>query len=47
MGKTEQKVFKYVGFDLEQKEDGIRVSMKSYAEEKIDIFDVIFCKAYI
>ena len=40
MGKTEQKVFKYVGFDIEQKEDGIRVSMKSYAEEKIDIFDV-------
>ena len=40
MGKTEQKVFKYVGFDIEQEEEGIRVNMNNYAEEKIDIFDV-------
>ena len=40
MGKTEQKAFRYVGFDIEQEEVGIRVSMKTYAEEKIDIFDV-------
>ena len=40
MGKTEQKVLKYVGFDEEKEEDGIRHSMKTCAEEKIDIFDV-------
>ena len=40
MGKTEQKVFKYVGFDIEQEEDGVRVSMKNYTEEKIEIFDI-------
>ena len=40
MGKTEQEVFKYVRFEIEQEEDGVRVSMSKYAENKIDIFDV-------
>ena len=40
MGKTEQKVFKYVGFNICQGEEGIQVSMKDYAEEKVEIFDV-------
>ena len=40
MGKTEQKAFKYVGFNICQGDEGIQVSMKDYAEEKVEIFDV-------
>ena len=40
MGKTEQKSFKYVGFTIEQTNEGIFVSQKDFADEKIEIFDV-------
>ena len=40
MGKTEQRVFKYVGFNIQQGEEGVQVNMKDYADEKVEIFDV-------
>ena len=33
MGKTEVKQFKYVGFEFDQKEEGITVSQNDYAKE--------------
>ena len=40
MGKTEEKKFKYVGFNIEQKKNGIIIDMKDYADEKIELFNV-------
>ena len=39
MGKTEAKKFKYVGYELEQLEQGIIISQREYAE-KIEILDI-------
>lgn len=36
MGKVEEKQFTYVGFDINQTEDGITIDQSQYAEEKID-----------
>ena len=40
MGKVEEKKFRYVGFDIEQKSEGIYIDQSHYAEEKIEVFDV-------
>ena len=40
MGKTEEKKFKYVDFNIEQKPEGIYIDQNDFAEEKIEVFDV-------
>ena len=39
MGKTENRSFKYVGFEIKQKEDGIEIDQNDYAAN-LEIFDV-------
>ena len=39
MGKTEAKRFKYVGYDLEQLKEGIKISQREYAE-KLEIPEI-------
>ena len=40
MGKVEEKKFTYVGFDIEQKEEGITIDQSHYAREKIEIITI-------
>ena len=40
MGKVEEKKFTYVGFDIEQKEEGITIDQNHYAREKIEIITI-------
>ena len=39
MGKTEQKKFKYVGYEIEQDQRGVKISQQEYADN-LEIFDV-------
>ena len=40
MGKTDRKSFVYTGFELEQTQEGIKVSQNEFARAKIEVFDV-------
>ena len=39
MGKTEKKQFSYVGYDVEQNEEGIKISQQAYADN-LEVFNV-------
>ena len=39
MGKTEEKKFNFVGYNIEQEEGGIQFSQQAYADN-LEVFDV-------